>query len=380
MCYQNKPLQCTLLLVVLLFAVITIHGQRLPQYSLLSLIKQPKSPEDIRSLAETLASGTLYEYLVTDLFNYETKEKPVDVLAIDMPKNVSNQCQQDFIQMMLDLSQGQMYVLNMLDAAGKLQSGIMDGNFLWTGRYDQCLDVKASLPQRDFNGRYCLTILTASKPTVIPNIDLSVCVPDSCNAAEVDQMMLSGVLGTVLLDILGYNPYTICSIDPEYSTGAIVALCIFSILGLLTVGGTGIGVFRYLRKIILSTDDDEEKDIDDILNQPTSQSADRSTADSIESKTMRDTVKGSVQNKNAVDIPDNTPLLFSNLPKKTIFDLIEQILICFCAITNGKKILTIQKSGPYSHLAALNGIRVLSMFWIILGHTTSLIGGFSGML
>ncbi|XP_072014769.1 uncharacterized protein [Amphiura filiformis] len=305
----NKVVHCTLLVVLLL---ITVNGQgplpqRRGQYNLnvkqsqfLSL-EPPKSPEDIRSLVETLASGTLYEYIVSELFDYETQEHEEEImLDIDIPQNVSKQCQQDFSQMMSDLSQGQMYALK-------------------------------------------------------------------------------SVFGTILLDILGYNPYTICSIDPEYSAGAIVALCIFSILGLLIVGGTSIGVLRYLRSIIFSIDDDDDKD--DTLKQ----SNNRTTASNCTEPSetiITDTEKGSIQNENSVDVPDNIQLvsITSAKPKESIFsriaNLIEQILTCFCAITNGKKILTIQKSGPYSHLAALNGIRVLSMFWVILGHTYAFIIGF----
>ncbi|XP_072023530.1 nose resistant to fluoxetine protein 6-like [Amphiura filiformis] len=223
--------------------------------------------------------------------------------------------------------------------------GILQGNIRWIGRYDLCRDIKASLTQRDFNGRYCLTMSTAvnKSRTLLPEI--GVCVPNSCSADVVNQLILSGVLGTDVLDIPKYNPNTICITDPEYSAGAIAALCICSILGLLIVGGTGISVFKYLRKTIFSTDEDDK---DGILNQSATQSGDSNRT---ESENMKDTVKG--------------------------LGVIENTLSCFCAITNGRKILAIQKSGPYSHLAALNGIRVLSMFWLILFHTHQFIPEFT---
>ncbi|XP_072016245.1 nose resistant to fluoxetine protein 6-like [Amphiura filiformis] len=333
-----KYLHYTLLWDVLLFILITvINGQNL------QLSSQLLSPE-------TLASGTLYEYLVNELFNYGTPrgmQEDTVILDTDMSQNGSTQCQQDVNQMMSDLSQGQMYALNMLDASGKPPPGILEGNILWIGRYDLCRDIKASLTQRDFNGRYCLTMSTAvnKSRTLLPEI--GVCVPNSCSADVVNQLILSGVLGTDVLDIPRYNPNTICITDPEYSAAAIAALCICSILGLLNVGGTGISVFRYLRKTIFSTDDDDI-DVDGILNQRATQSLD--SRNRTESDNMRDTVKDGV---------------------------IVKTLLCFCAITNGRKILAIPKSGPYSRLAALNGIRVLSMFWVILLHTHQNIPNFT---
>ena len=52
--------------------------------------------------------------------------------------------------------------------------------------------------------------------------------------------------------------------------------------------------------------------------------------------------------------------------------------MCFSALTNGRKLLTVQSGGSHSNLAALNGIRVISMFWVILGHTHGLIARYVG--
>ena len=52
--------------------------------------------------------------------------------------------------------------------------------------------------------------------------------------------------------------------------------------------------------------------------------------------------------------------------------------MCFSALTNGRKLLTVQAAGPHSNLAALNGIRVLSMFWVILGHSHLFIMSYTG--
>ena len=44
-----------------------------------------------------------------------------------------------------------------------------------------------------------------------------------------------------------------------------------------------------------------------------------------------------------------------------------KILLSFSIYTNGKKILNV--SQPSGTLTAINGIRFISMTWVILGHT-----------
>ncbi|XP_046573369.1 nose resistant to fluoxetine protein 6-like [Haliotis rubra] len=54
-------------------------------------------------------------------------------------------------------------------------------------------------------------------------------------------------------------------------------------------------------------------------------------------------------------------------PKNQKPKLWKRVLLCFSAVSNGEKILSVKRS-PGS-LTCLNGIRVLSMSWVILGHT-----------
>lgn len=52
---------------------------------------------------------------------------------------------------------------------------------------------------------------------------------------------------------------------------------------------------------------------------------------------------------------------------------IVEVLQCFSLYTNASKILSPSSSKPgEDHLDCLNGMRVLAMFWIVLGHTYQL--------
>lgn len=53
--------------------------------------------------------------------------------------------------------------------------------------------------------------------------------------------------------------------------------------------------------------------------------------------------------------------------------ILGRLALCFSAYTNGKKILG--TSQPKGSLTAVNGIRFLSMSWVILGHTLAFVLG-----
>ena len=49
-------------------------------------------------------------------------------------------------------------------------------------------------------------------------------------------------------------------------------------------------------------------------------------------------------------------------------DIILEILLCFSLVRNTKRIMDAKV--PAGAITSLNGMRVLSMWWVILGHTT----------
>ena len=49
----------------------------------------------------------------------------------------------------------------------------------------------------------------------------------------------------------------------------------------------------------------------------------------------------------------------------------KDIFLCFSFTTNAKKVLTIVESSGENELKFLHGLRVMSIFWVILCHTTN---------
>ena len=63
----------------------------------------------------------------------------------------------------------------------------------------------------------------------------------------------------------------------------------------------------------------------------------------------------------AVDI-----LIRKKILQKT--NILVEIIKCFSVYTNGGKLLNTRQADGSGHLGCLNGIRTISMLWIILGH------------
>ena len=56
--------------------------------------------------------------------------------------NISINCQNDLNQWTQDIEDKRLYALQMVDAFGKPDSGLLYGSGLWLGGYDECLDNK----------------------------------------------------------------------------------------------------------------------------------------------------------------------------------------------------------------------------------------------
>lgn len=50
----------------------------------------------------------------------------------------------------------------MLDSTAKLQSGILYGNVLHMGNYDECLEVKEEVNDTSISGKYCSVLFKQS--------------------------------------------------------------------------------------------------------------------------------------------------------------------------------------------------------------------------
>ncbi|XP_070533919.1 nose resistant to fluoxetine protein 6-like [Ptychodera flava] len=184
------------------------------------------------------------------------------------------------------------------------------------GLFDTCRDVKP-YGNRTFGGKYCMAYMDVG-------LQWAVCFPDSCSNEDVALLITASRLGS--------TGNVDCAEDLAFRAGDYIAIVICSIIAGLMVLGTAYDViwhWNLKRKI---------KRSEEIANM--------------------DTIKQElIKNKSAID----------ELKKKRP-GVLGRILISFSVVANGRKILS-TSSGGSGTISSINGIRVISMMWIVLGHT-----------
>lgn len=82
----------------------------------------------------------------------------------------------------------------MIDSWGTLPSGLLYGNVIGLGNYDECLGINKELSNSKIKGKYCL-----AKFSLLVDTRIAVCFPISCSAAHMDTFL--GQLLNKLLDV-----------------------------------------------------------------------------------------------------------------------------------------------------------------------------------
>ena len=244
--------------------------------------------------------------------------------------DINFNCLNDTEKLILDLTQKKVYALQFLDADGKIPPGIDQGASNWVGDYQECNNIKSEyndFTAHSFTGKY----LTAS----LSGIFIGLCLPDSCDTN--DASSLANILTTSLGGSQLTVDYVVGDNDSDFDGTAIAAFVIAGIIVLLVVMGTVTDLSTRLL-----------------------------TGETI---FMNGNVNGGLL---SVEPTERTGLLTSgvviqNSQVTAKIDRMKDFLMCFSFLRNAKKLLnTSTATGP---LACLNGLRVISMFWVIQGHT-----------
>ncbi|CAL1546666.1 unnamed protein product [Lymnaea stagnalis] len=151
----------------------------------------------------------------------------------------------------------QLWALQFLDSMGKPSSGIFQGNSRFMGNFDQCVSINAG----DVTGgpitgmfaqfKFQLKMPSSSFPPLhlaimnqeagLPNILWHVCLPSACTQVDVEEIgrRLAGNVGAELKETYLYQPKT-----PTEDKCFIIAVAVFSLLGLCCITGTILDVFK----------------------------------------------------------------------------------------------------------------------------------------
>ena len=217
-----------------------------------------------------------------------------------------------------------------LDASGKPEAGFFDGNVFAYGSYDECLTTGGT--------QYCILQFQITGAT---SYSFAVCLPSACTTTDIFNVINDTDLRTRYTGAECVQQRT-----SPYSAGAIamiIVCCLFVLLSMigtitdtairsLKVGSVEDGSINHSEKQIVS--DGEKQAVSD--------------AEVDEQATLLDESK--IKRKRRLNI---APLM-------------GQIIISFSLYKTLPAVFSTNQ--PPNAIGCINGIRVISMFWVIVGH------------
>ncbi|KAL3870229.1 hypothetical protein ACJMK2_038306 [Sinanodonta woodiana] len=282
--------------------------------------------------------------------------------------NVSGTCLNHTAILTEALQRREEWAIQFFDAIGKPESGILDGNLIWPGSYDECINTQAIVylnasaqkgASYPYRGHYC----TASIPlSFLQSVTVGICLPETCNdddAATLVKRALSMLPWNVTANI--YPTVQCQERDREFDDRAIAVTVIASILATIIVLGTAYDIITrlivYFAVETMMAQFNESLPItqDTHSNGMVYENGDVHDRTHLLSKTKQSEYKSVDQHTHAERHDDK--------------GIVVQILLSFSMYSNAIKILSTDQAA--GSLSAVNGIRCLSMFWVILGHTYS---------
>ncbi|XP_053395822.1 nose resistant to fluoxetine protein 6-like [Mercenaria mercenaria] len=302
----------------------------------------------LHTLTSITNETLVFEKLLKGHSSSEKRFKSViDVLGqIESHLALSDYCKAD-TDLLSNYSSGTF--VKYADAASKIPSGILQGKWNWVGDYQGCHSIESVTNPKtgnSFKGKYSSAVLLLNnKPIFGTNtVIYGVCLPDSCSDNDVKSLLNELIIiikteaAMIYPDIAKENLYVyevFSERQEKLDSGATAVIVIIGLIGAIVLIST---VVDYG---FSSSDKAVDKNIHPRYDVAFEDSSDRTELLS------------------NVSIQENR---FSGLKRKLL-----DICRVFSITSNGKKLFGTETAiGP---LACLNGIRVLSMWWVILGHT-----------
>ncbi|CAF2794564.1 unnamed protein product [Rotaria sp. Silwood2] len=289
-----------------------------------------------------------YPAIVNDLVNTPFATIRPELLSTNIlsSNNQSTACARDLKILITAASQRQSWALKVFDAWGKpLPSGILKGNMFWLGNYDECIKPLYQINNKSFvrqpiDTQYCALQSSPINQQQVTGFNLAIglCLPASCTRQSII---------TLIHEIFTVRNLTKdnlqCSNDRANeqngpSSGTIAFSIVLLLLALVVLIGTIIDLVVHM---YIKWNKSEKLPINGYQD----------LSDEISNKSVS-----------------------QNLADQSLQSLTKKMPIIvfmrdFSAIRTLRHIFTINRKGQENSLAFLNGIRVLSLFWVILGHS-----------
>ncbi|XP_067686795.1 nose resistant to fluoxetine protein 6-like [Haliotis asinina] len=313
------------------------------------------------------------------------------------PEMVSNEnlCLADFSAYVQGVLSKQMWALQMLDASGKPGTSILQGAVQFIGNYDECREISATLNTtiaRVVHGEYWEmtfaypkslgNLVVAPMVAGIPGFGWGFCLPRSCNVSSVTQAVSMVPLKWLGSKLISASPRT--TDDWKEDASAIVAVVVLVLIASLSVIGTCYDVVSGWLALRKANREDEDEFVGGFKESKAFVSEDGNRIWRLSNGISMIAMNGSRvypmdEDKDQMttvvdgghlheeDSDDGERPQTSNTADNDSFG--RQLLLAFSITRNAEKILSVT-SGE-GNLGCIHGIRVLSMAWVILGHSLS---------
>ncbi|KAK3706696.1 hypothetical protein RRG08_019691 [Elysia crispata] len=281
---------------------------------------------------------------------------------------INAQCQADITAFTQHLSLSKLteWALRMADATGKPSAGILSGRFLFLGDFDECMGINANytsltptIHERKFRGQFC----TAKYNVFFPGIPTEgyyywgLCLPDSCSDSEALQLG-NFALGLYNISVIKFESAGCHLRSVPWTARAIGVTTMLAVIVFLVLLGTAVDIlfFQWPKWQNSELQEDLGVGFEGFPSyQPFASSRRRQD---IAGPRNEDTDPLILNGSRTPEMVLST----NNQPSRLV-----RTFAAFSAWTNMEKLLNTKQ--PAGALSCVNGIRVMSINWVVLGHT-----------
>lgn len=274
--------------------------------------------------------------------------------------NIEPECISDVTAYVQHVSTSR-WAQKMVDATGKPGAGILSGRFMFLGDFDECRAVQAdysSSPVETFTGQYCLGNYKTKllpMPTQLKT-SWAFCLPDSCN--DMDSLQLAAyVLKQLNVTAIEFDSMRCHRNSISLNNRAVGAFVMLGVILILVLLGTFLDILL-IQSPKWRVSDEVREDLGGLLPEAPFQYPPRGR------RQQEDWHVGRSIEADPLILNNNHPALTA---VRTHQPMWVRLLLAFSAWTNAEKL--IQTDLPSGSLTCLNGIRVISINWVVLGHT-----------
>ena len=317
-------------------------------------------PRDVLKNAMHQNRNTIdYKLLYTSLSEVLSRQNWLQLVTgskLESVNAVSQKCKESFRRFNTSIPGRPMDIFYLFDSFSKPQPGILTGNLEWLGNWDECKVLS--------NTRY-ITLKLNLTSTIQVSIDI--CLPVECdNDTDIigllDSLDLQQFINTSNIGIYSH-------LSADLTAGRIATIFLLSIFALLIAVSTVIEFIerallvagKLMSKEYLSASRVPNYDYHNGTPDTKSNSINEADANYLQGDLVRKQDEPSEYSK----------LLRSQTYSRSISSrassLVHRVIEPFSLYTNVR--LVFDTYQPPNAIRCLNGIRAISMFWVILGHT-----------